>query len=123
MYIPAILMVAIGELWFVYRLIISPDIETTMYGFLFGGFIPMAITIAYLFFTYGRDLKFSSAYMLSIGFFVMALSYMAWAPWHFPEVIYIYFIWFDIFNLSLGIIFAGFFALPKETTARISSED
>lgn len=122
-YLPAILIFVAGELWFFLRLIViqpsATAIEQTMYGFLFGMFIPMCIVIAYLFYTYSRDLNLSSARLLTIGFSLLAITYAAWAPWHFSGLTYIYFIWFDLFNVSLAFILAGFFALPKETTSKV----
>ena len=120
-YIPALIVFLAGEAWFFLQLVLFADanaIEQTMYGFLFGEFIPVSILIAYLFYTYGRDLKLSSAWLLAIGFSLLSLTYAAWAPWHFSGLLYIYFIWFDLFLVSLAFILAGFFALPKETASK-----
>lgn len=122
--LPAIVIFLFGEGWFIWRLVVSIDanaIEQTMYGFLFWEFIPICVIIAYLFYNYSKDLNLSSARLLTLGFSLLALTYAAWAPWHFdePNLTYIYFIWFDLFLVSLAFIFAGFFALPKETTGRI----
>ncbi len=125
-YIPALIVFLAGEVWFFLQLVLIADanaIEQTMYGFLFGEFIPVSILIAYLFYTYGRNLKLSSAWVLAIGFSLLSLTYAAWAPWHFSDLIYIYFIWFDLFLVSLAFILAGFFALPKETASKALAED
>ena len=125
-YIPALIVFLAGEVWFILQLVLFADanaIEHTMYGFLFGEFIPVSLLIAYLFYTYGRDLKLSSAWVLAIGFSLLSLTYAAWAPWHFSDLIYIYFIWFDLFLVSLAFILAGFFALPKETASKTLAED
>ncbi|MFX0013176.1 MAG: hypothetical protein ACFFB2_05050 [Promethearchaeota archaeon] len=122
-YVPALIVFLAGESWFFIRLVIFVDvnsIELTMYGFLFGEFIPVSILIAYLFYSYGKNLKLSSAWMLTMGFSLLALTYAAWAPWHFSELRYIYFIWFDLFLVSLALILTGFFALPKEITSKIT---
>ncbi|MFX1516610.1 MAG: hypothetical protein ACFFC6_09895, partial [Promethearchaeota archaeon] len=94
------------------------SVEQTMYGFLFGEFIPISILIAYLFYHYGKDQKLSSLWILTIGFSLLALTYASWAPWHFSDLRYIYFIWFDLFLVSLAFILTGFFALPKELLSK-----
>lgn len=125
-FLPAGLIFIAGEVWFLLRLFVllpsETAIEQTMYGFLFGMFIPMCIIIAYLFYTYSKDLKLTSAKLLTFGFSLLALTYAAWAPWHFKTPVnltYIYFIWFDLFIVSLALIFAGLFALPKETISKV----
>ncbi len=125
-YIPASIILLAGEAWFFLQLVLFVNvysIEQTMYGFLFGEFIPVSILIAYLFYSYGKDLKLSSAWMLTIGFTLLAITYAAWAPWHFSGLMYIYFIWFDIFLVSLAFILSGFFALPKETLSKVIIEE
>ena len=79
--------------------------------------------IAYLFYFYGKNQKLSSAWILAIGFSLLALTYASWAPWHFSDLRYIYFIWFDIFLVSLAFILTGFFALPKEITSKFEREN
>jgi len=125
-YTPALIILLAGEIWFFYRLVLFVDvnsIEQTMYGFLFGEFIPMSILIAYLFYTYGKNFKLSSAWVLTIGFSLLSLTYAAWAPWHFSDLRYIYFIWFDLFLVSLAFILTGFFALPKEIMSKLEREE
>ncbi len=125
-YVPASIILLAGEAWFFLQLVLFVNvysIEQTMYGFLFGEFIPVSIFIAYLFYSYGKDLKLSSAWMLTIGFALLAITYVAWAPWHFSGLMYIYYIWFDIFLVSLAFILAGFFALPKETKSKVMIEE
>ena len=115
-----------GEFWFFFRLVLLVDVnsvEQTMYGFLFGEFIPVSILIAYLFYHYGKDQNLSSGWILTIGFSLLALTYASWAPWHFSELRYIYFIWFDIFLISLAFILTGFFALPKEIISKAGVEN
>ncbi|NHJ01188.1 MAG: hypothetical protein EAX86_03555 [Candidatus Heimdallarchaeota archaeon] len=126
-YLPGFLIFLIGEGWFTWRLLWVLDqnsIEQTMYGFLFWFFIPICVIIAYLFYNYSKDLDLSSARLLTLGFSLLALTYAAWAPWHFqePNLTYIYFICFNLFLVSLAFIFAGFFALPKETAAKVISK-
>lgn len=122
-YLPAILILGLGLLWFVFGLLVQENIEQTMYGFLFAEFIPMAIILAYLWFVYTKDTELTSPRILVIGFSLLAITYAAWAPWHFTDLVYLYFVWFNLFIVSLGFIFAGFFALPKETTTRVVTED
>lgn len=125
-YIPGLIIFLAGESWFFLRLVLFVDvnsIEQTMYGFLFGEFIPISMLIAYLFYTYSKNQKLSSAWILTIGFSLLSLTYAAWAPWHFSDLRYIYFIWFDIFLVSLAFILTGFFALPKEITGKLITEN
>ncbi|MFX1282933.1 MAG: hypothetical protein ACFFB5_04725 [Promethearchaeota archaeon] len=125
-YIPALIILLAGEFWFSFRLVLFVDansIEQTMYGFLFGEFIPVSVLIAYLFYSYGKNSKLSSAWMLTIGFSLLSLTYAAWAPWHFSDLRYIYFIWFDLFLVSLAFILTGFFALPKEIMSKLETEE
>ncbi|MFX0124680.1 MAG: hypothetical protein ACFFAE_13705 [Candidatus Hodarchaeota archaeon] len=125
-YISGLIIFLAGETWFFFRLVLFVDVnsvEQTMYGFLFGEFIPIAILIAYLFYFYGKNQKLSSAWILTIGFSLLALTYASWAPWHFSDLRYIYFIWFDIFLVSLAFILTGFFALPKEITSKLEAEN
>ena len=125
-YIPSLVIFFAGEFWFFLRLVLIVDmnsVEQTMYGFLFGEFIPVAILIAYLFYFYAKNQKLSSAWILTIGFALLALTYASWAPWHFSDLRYIYFIWFDIFLVSLAFILTGFFALPKEIESKLEVVD
>ena len=124
-YITGLIIFLAGEIWFFFRLVLFVDVnsvEQTMYGFLFGEFIPVSILIAYLFYSYGKNQKLSSAWILTAGFSLLALTYASWAPWHFSDLRYIYFIWFDIFLVSLAFILTGFFALPKEITSKLENE-
>lgn len=107
-----------GLAWFVYGLLIIKNIEQTMYGFLFWLFIPMCFIIAYIWWQYSRDMHVTSALMIAIGFGLMGISYAAWAPWHFSDLLYIYFIFYQLFIVSISFILAGFFALPKELLSR-----
>ena len=52
--------------------------------------------------------------VISIGFLGLMITYMAWAPWHFADVIYIYFIWYSLFVLSLTPILFGFIIMSVE---------
>ena len=111
-------IIIIGLVWFVYGLLIFRNIEQTMYGFLYWLFIPMCIIIAYIWWNYYQDLQITSARMIAVGFALMGVSYSGWAPWHFADLIYVYFIFFQLFIVSLSFILAGFFALPKELSSR-----
>jgi hypothetical protein len=119
-YTPAIVILLGGLTWFYIGLMMFENIEQTMYGFLFGEFIPMAVILAYLWYIYRKDTELSSAAILMIGFSLLAITYAAWAPWHFAELVYVYFFWFAMFIVSLAFIMAGFFALPKETTSQLA---
>lgn len=116
-YLPSLIIFLWGLFGFYYGLIVLGNIERTMYAFLYSEFIPVTLIFAYLWLQYSKDTHLSSTKVLSAGFIIMSISYAAWAPWHSLGLIYIYFIWFDIFIFSLALILAGFFALPKEIAA------
>jgi hypothetical protein len=115
------LILLASYLWFSYGLLILGDIEYTMYGFLYAVWIPICFTIAYAFYLHGSKTGLTSPKFLTIGFIFLAITYMAWAPWHFPDVSYIYFIWFFLFEVSLVPILIGFILIPVERALRKST--
>ncbi len=112
------LIVIASYIWFAYGLLVLADIEYTMYGFLFAVWIPISVTLGYAFYLYGTNTGLSSPKFLTVGFVLLAITYMAWAPWHFPDVSYIYFIWFFLFEISLVPILIGFILIPVEREIR-----
>jgi hypothetical protein len=113
---PTIAILGASTVWFLIGLFVINSIETMMYGFLYFIWCPILFTLAYTFFLYGRDAKLRSPYLISLGFLVMSISYLAWAPWHFNDVIYLYFIWYFVFQISLVPILLGYVLLTSETT-------
>lgn len=113
-YYPALVLFLAGEAWFFIGLILLQDIEFTMYGFLYWEFVPMAFVLAILWYHYGRGAQLSSPYVIMFGFILFGIAYLAWAPWHFEELKYMWFIWFNIYLVSLALLLTGFYALPKE---------
>ncbi|MFX0120203.1 MAG: hypothetical protein ACFFCU_19095 [Promethearchaeota archaeon] len=113
-YLAALIIVILGELWFFIGLILVGDIELTMYGFLYWEFVPMAFILAILWYNYGKGAGLNSPKVITAGFTLFGIAYLAWAPWHFDELRYIWFVWFNIFLVSLAILLTGFYALPKE---------
>ena len=118
-YIPAFLIVIFGELWFFFSLLVLQDIEFAMYGFLYWLFVPMAFVLALLWRQYGKKAYLSSPNVIASGFVLFGIVYLAWAPWHFDELNYIWLVWFNLYLVSLAIILTGFYALPKEILAKI----
>ncbi|TFF94152.1 MAG: hypothetical protein EU544_04850 [Promethearchaeota archaeon] len=115
--VPSVAIIIIGFLWFFLGLFIIPSenpIEFTMYLFLFTIWIPICFTMAYIFFYYGYNTRQSGPKVISLGFLILMISYMQWAPWHFSDVIYIYFIWYFVFSLSLVPILLGFVIMTLE---------
>ena len=102
--------------WFVLGLFILEDIVVTMYGFLFLCFIPVCIIIAYMFLLYSRRTGLTAPRYLTVGFSWLAITYAFWAPWR-GESVYMYFIMFFLFIISLAIIFLGFVLIPREQEA------
>lgn len=121
--IPMLLIIILGELWFFLGLIIVKDIELTMYGFLYWEFIPMALILALIWYHYGKTSTLSSPLVIASGFTLFGLVYLAWAPWHFSDVRYMWFIWFNVYLISLALIFGGLYAFPKEILAKFPEND
>lgn len=113
-YYSTLIIIILGMLWFLIGLIILEDIEFTMYGFLYWEFVPMAFVIALLWYNYGTNTGLDSPKVITSGFTLFGIAYLAWAPWHFDELKYIWFVWFNIYIVSLSLLLTGFYALPKE---------
>ncbi|MHA1988353.1 MAG: histidine kinase dimerization/phospho-acceptor domain-containing protein, partial [Promethearchaeota archaeon] len=116
--IPAVLIIFISELWFIYGLLMVFDIELTMYGFLFSIFIPVSFTTAYMWYIFGFKRYILTGYSkravfyLIIGFILLGITYAAWSPWHFADVQYVNVIWFGLFLIALTLMLIGFMMLP-----------
>ncbi|MFX0090587.1 MAG: hypothetical protein ACFFBD_02395 [Candidatus Hodarchaeota archaeon] len=120
-YIPAAVIFAVSEIWFVIGLLLMPTIfgiEATMYGFLFLVFVPNVWTLAYLWYLFSKKSNLTSGYVLMAGFVWLGFTYVMWAPWHYSHLVYIYFVWFCLFVLSLAIILLGMVMLPLESQAQ-----
>ncbi len=107
----------VGLLWLILGLFVIPSenpIEFTMYLFLHTIWIPVCLTMSYVFFYYGHKSKKSGPKIISLGFLLLMISYFGWAPWHFAEVVYIYFIWYSFFIISLTPILLGFVVMTLE---------
>lgn len=114
---PSVFTLIMGFLLLVLGLFIIPSknpIETTMYLFLHIIWIPVCFTMCYIFAYYGYESKESGPKLVALGFFGVMISYHGWAPWHFSDLIYIYFIWYFIFLLSLTPILIGFILMAVE---------
>ncbi|MBN1800327.1 MAG: hypothetical protein JW891_02415 [Candidatus Lokiarchaeota archaeon] len=117
-YLPAVIFLALGYLIFSIGLLIIGEINQTFALFLYSFWCPLCSIIAYSFFLYGRKMKITSAKIISIGFTLLGITYMAWAPWYKPEVIELYFFWFFLFNVSLSFILLGYVVMPYEIKAK-----
>ena len=115
--IPSVLTLIFGFLWLILGLFIIPSanpIETTMYLFLHTIWIPVCFTMFYIFAYYGYKTKQNGPKLVALGFFGIMISYHGWAPWHFTDLVYIYFIWYFIFLLSLTPVLIGFIVMALE---------
>lgn len=115
--IPSLLTLILGFTWLLLGLFVIPTpnpIEFTMYLFLYTIWIPICFTMAYIFAYYGYKAEATGPKLLSLGFFGIMITYMAWAPWHFADVVYLYFIWYFIFSLSLTPVLLGFIVMAVE---------
>ena len=113
--IPSVAVIGIGFTWFSYGLFVVGDIEWMMYGFLFAIWIPICFSISYVFLVYGRKSNTTGPKILFLGYLGLTITYMGWAPWHFGDVIYFYFVWYFLFLLSLIPILIGFILLARES--------
>ena len=114
---PSVLVLILGFVWLILGLFIIPSknpIEFTMYLFLHTIWIPVCFTMFYIFVYYGYKTKQNGPKLVAIGFLGVMISYYGWAPWHFSDLIYIYFIWYFIFLLSLTPILIGFVVMAIE---------
>ncbi len=116
--IPTVIILGIGFLWFAIGLFVLNSTENMMYIFLFCIWSPILFSLAYTFYLYGRNSTLRSPYLIALGFFGVAVTYLAWAPWHFADVIYLYFIWYFLFQLSLVPILMGFLLLTAESARK-----
>lgn len=115
--LPSLLTLIFGFTWLFLGLFIIPSrnpIEFTMYLFLQTIWIPVCFTMTYIFAYYGYKTKENGPKLVALGFFGIMISYYGWAPWHFEDVIYIYFIWYFIFLLSLTPVLLGFIVMTLE---------
>ncbi|UCG02510.1 MAG: hypothetical protein JSW11_00665 [Candidatus Heimdallarchaeota archaeon] len=113
-YFPAFSILILGEVWFIIGLIFFVDIEFTMNGFLYWEFVLMASILALLWYQYGKGTELSSPNVIVLGFVLFGITYLAWAPWHSKELEYMWFVWFNVYLVSLAFLLTGFYALPKE---------
>ncbi len=122
--IPTLLSLGIGLLWLVLGLFVIPSpspIEATMYLFLYTVWIPVCFTMAYVFAYFGWKAQYRGPLLVAFGFIILMISYFAWAPWHFTDVVYIYFVWYFVFMLSLIPVLIGFVVLSLEEKFRSTS--
>ncbi|MFX0123238.1 MAG: hypothetical protein ACFFAE_06330 [Candidatus Hodarchaeota archaeon] len=118
-YLPALLILLAGESWFLVGLFILNNVTLTISGFLYGLFIPVAIFFIYSWLRFAKTSTYISPWFLVIGFLLMALTYLFWNPWMSSGQLYN--IFFILFNISLLIIFGGFFTLSKDLTKDLES--
>ncbi len=120
-YVPAIVFAIIGYITFIFGLLLFPNeigINGTMALFLYTLWVPLCYVIGYSFYLYGKQMKINSARLISLGFVVIGITYMAWAPWHVGAVIEVYYFWFFMFNVGLVIILMGYVVMPYEIKAK-----
>jgi hypothetical protein len=122
-FVPAILLLAIGYMWFFIGLFGLRDVEYTMYIFLYSFWVPVCAAITYFFYIYGRNGKVTSPKIIALGFAMLGITYLAWSAWHVTAVMYVYYLWFFTFNISLAIILIGYVVLPYEMKAKVKTEE
>lgn len=113
-YLPALLILVLGASWFFFGLVVLADIKLTMYGFLYGGFIPMTLSLAYMWSRFNKDTIFSSPWLVTLGFLLMGIIYSLWIPWQLENLSPIYYILFTLFSVALFLILRGFQKFSEE---------
>jgi hypothetical protein len=113
-YLPALLILLVGEGWFFIGLFILDNVALTIFGLFYGLFIPVALFFTYSWFRLGKTSTFVSPWLLSLGFLLMAVINFFWNPWVSSEFDLLFTIFFALFNVSLVVIFSGFFTLSKD---------
>ncbi|MCP4764496.1 MAG: hypothetical protein GY870_22160 [archaeon] len=112
---PSIAIIIAGlSLFAVGLFVLELGIESTMFIFLFTIWSPICFSMSYLFLYFGVKTKKAGPKIISIGFFGVFLTYLAWAPYHYVAVIYLYFIFYFLFMLSLVPILIGFIVMSYE---------
>nr|MDO8113699.1 hypothetical protein [Candidatus Sigynarchaeota archaeon] len=108
---PTILILVSGYSIFIVGLSLT-SIEHMMYAFLYSIWIPVCILIVYLFWMHGRMMQIKSSKILTIGFLMLTVTYVAWSSTH---ATYNYYIIYALFNIANTFILIGFVILPYET--------
>ncbi|MEM4347710.1 MAG: hypothetical protein QW802_03900 [Candidatus Altiarchaeota archaeon] len=114
-FLPTILILILGYSWFYHGLLNVKDIEYTMYGFLYGIWIPLCVFLGYLFFLYSKRSKLIAPKYIALGFIAIAFTYTYWAPWHLTKF---YLICFFTYILALIPLLIGFLLIPYESKAK-----
>ena len=117
-YLPALLILVLGISWFFFGLVVLSNIELTIYGFLYGLFVPMTIILAYVWSRFNRDTTFSSPWLVALGFLLIGIVYSLWIPWQVENLSPIYYIVFTLFNVALFLILRGFRTFSKENLVK-----
>ncbi|MHA2202729.1 MAG: hypothetical protein ACW991_03490, partial [Candidatus Hodarchaeales archaeon] len=120
-YLPAFLILLIGESWFLIGLFVFKDVTLTIFGLIYGLFIPVALFFAYSWYRLAKTSIFVSPWFLALGFLLMAVMYFLWNPWMSSDLDQLYSFFFTIFNVSLLIILGGFFTLTKDLTENLDT--
>ncbi|UCE12545.1 MAG: hypothetical protein JSV04_10150 [Candidatus Heimdallarchaeota archaeon] len=120
-YVPAFLILLVGEGWFLVGLFILKSVTVTIFGLIYGLFIPVVLFFTYTWFRLAKNSTFVSTWLITLGFLLMAVTYFFWNPWMSSDLDPLYNIFFSIFNVSLLVILGGFFTLSKDLQKSLDS--
>ncbi|MFW9993465.1 MAG: hypothetical protein ACFFD4_15580, partial [Candidatus Odinarchaeota archaeon] len=115
-YLPAILVLVLGESWFLFGLIVLRNVEMTAFGFSYGLFIPLLASFAYTWYRFGKDSNTVSPWFLALGFLSMGLTHALWNPWLYEFLGQLYSALFTLYIVSLVLILGGFLNLTRDLT-------
>ncbi|MHA2295903.1 MAG: hypothetical protein ACXAEU_19665 [Candidatus Hodarchaeales archaeon] len=118
-YLPAFLILVMGESWFIFSLLILRNVELAIIGFSYVMFIPLLISLAYIWYRFGKKTDFNSPWLLAVGFLLMGLTHVIWNPWLIEVPGQLYYIFFTVYNISLLVIVGGFITLSKDLFMKI----
>lgn len=118
-YLPAFLIVVTGESWFLIGLFILKDVPLTVFGLIYGLFIPVALFFIYNWTRLAKTSIFTSPWFLAFGFLLMIATFFLWNPWMSSDPIQLHSMFFLLFNISLAVIFGGFFTLSRDLTKNL----
>ncbi|MFW9904127.1 MAG: hypothetical protein ACFFFH_07340 [Candidatus Thorarchaeota archaeon] len=113
-YLPAILIFFVGEIWFLIGLFILKDVPLTIFGLMYGLFIPVALFFIYSWSHLAKNSIFVSPWLLALGFLLMTVMLFLWNPWMSRDLSQFHSMFFSLFNISLGVILGGFFTLSRD---------
>ena len=112
-----------GYIAFIYGLLIAGDVDMTMYLFTYLYIIPVAIFMAYVFYLFARYNSLISGKIISAAWIYYGFTYAFWAPFHVEEIMYLWYVMYAQFILSILLMLLGHILLPYELKIKKLEEE